>query len=246
MELTVEQALALAPDASSATAGRKLAKPADWRNLGRSDSALWGECQGSALYQTRVDLRDYATNCSCPSRKFPCKHALGLLVLAVSTPDVVPGGTAPEWVESWLSRRSQRAASQDGVADSDVAPVAGVKPKPRQSADRRLVRVQAGVEAFDLWLDDLIRNGLAHAGMQPARFWEQQAARLVDAQAPGLASRVRSLAAIPNASPDWPARLLEELGKLSLLTHAFGRIDELPPSAAGRCAGGDRLDDRAG
>jgi hypothetical protein len=63
--------------------------------------------------------------------------------------------------------------------------------------------------------------------MQPAKFWEQQAARLVDAQAPGLASRVRRLAAIPNASPDWPARLLDELGKLALLTHAFGRIDEL-------------------
>jgi hypothetical protein len=89
--------------------------------------------------------------------------------------------------------------------------------------------VQAGVEAFDLWLDDLIRNGLAQAGTQPARFWEQQAARLVDAQAPGLASRVRALAAIPNASPDWPARLLAELGKLALLTHAFGRIDELDP-----------------
>ena len=230
MDLTVEQALALAPDANSATAGRKLAKPGDWRNLGRSETALWGECQGSALYQTRVDLRDYATSCSCPSRKFPCKHALGLLVLAVSAPERVPNGTAPEWVESWLGRRSQRVGGQDDAAASEAEPAAGAKPKPRQSRDKRLARVQAGVGAFDLWLDDLIRNGLAHAGMQPARFWEQQAARLVDAQAPGLASRVRSLAAIPNASPDWPARLLAELGKLALLTHAFARIDELDPA----------------
>nr|WP_279163542.1 SWIM zinc finger family protein [Rhodococcus erythropolis] len=27
-----------------------------------------------------VDLRGPAYKCSCPSRKFPCKHALGLLV----------------------------------------------------------------------------------------------------------------------------------------------------------------------
>ena len=228
MDLTVEQALALAPDASSATAGRKLAKPGDWRNLGRSESALWGECQGSALYQTRVDLRDYATNCSCPSRKFPCKHALGLLVLAVSSPEVVPNGGTPEWVENWLNQRSKQAARTDDTAETE--PTATLKPESRQRQDRRLARVQAGVEAFDLWLDDLIRNGLANAGMQPAKFWEQQAARLVDAQAPGLASRVRSLVAIPNASPDWPARLLDELGKLALLTHAFGRIDALDPA----------------
>jgi hypothetical protein len=228
VELTVEQALALAPDASSATAGRKLAKPADWRNLGRSEFALWGECQGSALYQTRVDLRDYASKCSCPSRKFPCKHALGLLVLAAASPEVVPSSGAPEWVESWLDQRSQRAARSDSEATEESEPRS--KPKPRQSADRRLARAQAGVEAFDLWLDDLIRNGLAQAGTQPDRFWEQQAARLVDAQAPGLASRVRALAAIPNASSDWPARLLAELGKLALLTHAFDRIDDLDPA----------------
>jgi hypothetical protein len=228
VELTVEQALALAPDASAASAGRKLAKPGDWRNLGHNEIALWGECQGSALYQTRVDLRDYATRCSCPSRKFPCKHALGLLMLAAATPDIVPSASAPEWVESWLNQRASRAAR----ADDDTVQKSPAKSKasPRRSQDRRLARVQAGVEAFNLWLDDLIRNGLAQAGTQPARFWEQQAARLVDAQAPGLASRVRRLAAIPNASDDWPSRLLDELGKLALLTHAFGRIDELDPA----------------
>jgi len=227
VDLTVEQALALAPDASSANAGRKLAKPADWRSLGRNDDALWGECQGSALYQTRVDLRDYATKCSCPSRKFPCKHALGLLVLAAASPEIVPGGDSPEWVTSWLKQRAQRVEqTSDGSADATAPP----KPKGRRAADRRLARVRAGVEALDLWLDDLIRNGLAQAGTQPARFWQQQAARLVDAQAPGLAGRVRHLAEIPNATPDWPARLLDELGKLALLTHAFDRLDDLDPA----------------
>jgi len=228
MDLTVEQALALAPDANSAAAGRKLARPGNWRHLGRSDNALWGECQGSALYQTRIDLSDYATNCSCPSRKFPCKHALGLLVLAATSPGGVPIADAPEWVTSWLDKRSQRATRADSPVRSEIAAPPKLEQHRRQQ--RRQERVQAGVEALELWLDDLMRNGLAQAGMQPARFWEQQAARLVDAQAPGLASRVRRLSAIPNASPDWPARLLDELGKLALLTHAFGRIDELNPA----------------
>ena len=33
------------------------------------------------------------------------------------------------------------------------------KPKPGRQQERRLARVQAGVEALNLWLDDLIRNG---------------------------------------------------------------------------------------
>jgi uncharacterized Zn finger protein len=41
---------------------------------------------GKGLYQIRVDLGEFAYNCTCPSRKLPCKHVLGhqgLLVLAV-------------------------------------------------------------------------------------------------------------------------------------------------------------------
>ena len=39
MSLSLEQVLALAPDASSAAAGRKLGTPAPWQNLGGNDDA---------------------------------------------------------------------------------------------------------------------------------------------------------------------------------------------------------------
>src|SRR5262249_23603062 len=74
------------------------------------------------------------------------------------------------------------------------------------------------------------RNGLAGLELQPASFWEKQAARLVDAQAPGLAARVRRLAAIPGSSPRWPELLLAALGRLALLTEAFRRLDTLEPA----------------
>ena len=74
MNLTIDQVTALAPDASSAAAAKKLANPAAWRSLGRDAEALWGECQGTALYQVRVAVADLTAKCSCPSRKFPCKH----------------------------------------------------------------------------------------------------------------------------------------------------------------------------
>ena len=83
MTLTMEGVLALAPDEASAKAARGLTSPAKWPLLGADDAAVWGECQGSGSkpYQTQVDLSGPAFRCSCPSRKFPCKHNLALLML---------------------------------------------------------------------------------------------------------------------------------------------------------------------
>ena len=83
MTLDANQILALAPDPASAKAGSQLATPRNWSNLGTSDSALWGECQGSGKtpYRTQIDLGGPAFKCTCPSRKFPCKHGLGLYLL---------------------------------------------------------------------------------------------------------------------------------------------------------------------
>src|SRR4051794_6572598 len=84
---TSEQIMALAPDPGSAKAGKDLGNARKWKTLGRDDRAAWGECQGSGAnpYQTQIDLSEPAFRCSCPSRKFPCKHGLGLfLILAAS------------------------------------------------------------------------------------------------------------------------------------------------------------------
>jgi hypothetical protein len=87
--------------------------------------------------------------------------------------------------------------------------------------------VAAGLDALDLWMEDLVRDGLATAGTRPASFWETQAKRMVDAQAPGVAARLRQLSWLPNSSPDWPEKLLDGLGRLTLLSEAFRRLDAL-------------------
>ena len=225
MILTTEQVLALAPDSASAAAARKLAHPRDWHNLGRSDVALWGECQGSARYQVRVHLPDATVKCSCPSRKFPCKHALALMLIAAGQPELVAVAEAPSWVLEWISHRSR-------TIERDQKPKKTTPPDPEAQAKRagqRLERVREGIEGLDLWMQDLVRNGLVSIGASGSAPWEAQAARLVDAQAAGLASRLRSLSNIPRATPDWAGELLAELGRIALLTHAFGRLDELDP-----------------
>lgn len=66
------------------------------------------------------------------------------------------------------------------------------------------------------------------------------AARLVDAQAPGAASRVRGLSGMAYAGERWPARLLEGAASLHLLARAWARRDALdePLRASVRAAVG--------
>lgn len=225
---TAEQVLALAPDASSAKAAHKQSNPGVWSGLGSSERALWGLCQGSGKqpYETVVDLPEPAFRCSCPSRKFPCKHALGLMLLWASSPGAVAAGEAPGWAASWLDGRAERAAKREAPAAPQDPEKAAEQAAKR--AARREQRVLDGLAELRLWLDDLVRQGLAHAEQRGRREFEQMAARLVDAQAPGLARRVREMGWTLGAGPDWPAKLLADAALLSLLADAYPRHDELP------------------
>jgi hypothetical protein len=216
----------MAPDAGAAANGRKLAAARHWKNLGRDERALWGECQGSALYQVRVDLADCATACTCPSRKFPCKHALGLLFLAAGSAGELAEGPAPEWVDAWLSKRAASAQAKETRAAAPAKPPDAKQQAAR--AARREARVDEGLDVLEAFLADLARQGLAGVERQPRRFWEDQAARLVDAQAAGLAGRVRRLAEEATSGAGWEERLVAQVGKLALVAQAYRRLATLP------------------
>lgn len=224
MQLTGEQVLALAPDAGSAANGKKLANAKHWRSVGCNEQAIWGECQGSALYQVRVDATTLSVKCSCPSHKFPCKHGLGLLLLAADGKSV-PTGEPPGWVREWLAKRAETAEKRQAKTSEQPKSIdTAVRAK---RAEKRAVLVEHGLATLDLWMNDLVRNGLASVETQPTTFWERQAAQMVDAQAPGVAARLRQLAGVPGSSADWPGRLIGGLGQLALLTHAYARLETL-------------------
>lgn len=224
---TSEQILALAPDASSARSGKTLATPRKWLALGRDDRSIWGECQGSGAkpYQTQIDLNEPAFKCSCPSHKFPCKHALGLFLLLADQPAVIKPASPPVWVTDWLRGRDERAQKQAEKKEQPPKPV-DVEAQSKR-ASKREAKIEAGIDDLDIWLRDLIRGGLAKVQTQPSSFWSNPAARLVDAQAPGLARRVRELATIPASGPGWQERLLDRVSRLYLLIEGYRRLDTL-------------------
>ena len=217
--------LALAPDASSLRAAQPLASGRAWPVAAAADDrALWGECLGSAAapYRTVIDLSGPAYRCSCPSRKFPCKHALALLLLW-SDGAVGTNGDPPEWAASWIAEHAARTSDpQNPKAPADPAAA-------QRRAEQREARVATGLVELDRWLCDQVRQGLAASQRAGYRHWDDIAARMVDAQAPGLAERLRALAAVPYSGTGWEGRLLEEYALAWLLAAAGRDQAGLPP-----------------
>ncbi|MGC5343372.1 SWIM zinc finger family protein [Streptomyces sp. DT171] len=235
---TMEQVLALAPDDASRRAGTKLGAAGPWSDAGCGDSgAVWGLCKGSGKkpYQTVVDTAGPAYKCSCPSRKFPCKHALGLLLLWAGGESALPLAEEPGWAGEWLEGRRERAVAASGQGRDASGPTAREPADPvaaRRRAERRAARITAGAEELEQRLADLLHGGLAAAEQAGYGMWEETAARMIDAQAPGLAARVRELGAIPASGPGWPARLLEECALLHLLDAGWLNRSLLPERSA--------------
>lgn len=222
--LTESQITALAPDPASAKAGRDLANPRKWSGLGLSERAVWGECQGSGKlpYQAQIDRNTVAFKCTCPSRKFPCKHGLGLGLILAAQPSLFAETAEPDWVTKWISGRETRTERKQ-QRDESAAP-----PDPEAQAKRAAARehkVAGGVEQLELWLRDLLRLGLASAPSREYAFWDGMAARLVDAQATGLARMVRELGSLASSGQGWEDRFLDRVGSLVLAIEGFRRLE---------------------
>ena len=234
MELSAESVLALAPDAASAKAANGLLKPGGWPTLGANDAAVWGECQGSGSkpYQTQVDLAGPTFKCSCPSRKFPCKHGLALLLLRAKDASLFTATTPPAWVADWLSARTERVQKKEEKQREQAAsPAAEPSAAALKSAQQRWAKMATGAAELQPWLLDQLARGLGSLGPQSRAAWETMAARLVDAKAPGLGQRLSNAAAGLLQGADWPEKTLRQLGLLQLACEAVARRDALGEAA---------------
>ncbi|MEZ0386374.1 MAG: SWIM zinc finger family protein [Verrucomicrobium sp.] len=241
---SAEQVTALAPDSASVKAGRGLTNPSKWPTLGCNDQAAWGECQGSGSkpYQTQVDFTGPGFKCSCPSRKFPCKHGLGLLFMAVDRPGSLKEGEPPDWVAAWLQSRRDKAEKKATAAETPKAPV-----DPEAAAKRvakRLDRMKEGGEDLARWMADQVRHGIAAWPQQPTAHWQSVASRMVDHQMPGLESEVRMLSGLVHMGERWPAQAMMQMGRLHTRLEGLQRFESLdaPLQADLRTALGWALD----
>jgi SWIM zinc finger len=251
MSLTLAKVEEIAPDQGSLSAARKLLNPRSWPVIAGSEAGLvWGECQGSGSqpYRVVISESDLGYKCTCPSRKFPCKHSLALMWMrAEGRP--ISTQPPPDWVNDWLARRRGPSARPSALNKAEAKPKASIstalepespvvdpKAQARALAQRERNRAEreaailAGMEELDLWILDQLERGLAGFQTVAREQCGLAARRLVDAKASGLASRVEQLPAALFGLPETLRAdfLIEKLGELHLIAEAYRRQAELP------------------
>ncbi len=233
---------AMAPDQSALTTAASLLKPAKWPLRAQSGPLIWGECQGSGAnpYRVVADVEDPGTKCTCPSRKFPCKHALALMWMFVDDSAAFQPGQTPDWVLDWMGRRRKGGAATvaKAAAEPKSLTAASAAPEPTvidPAAEARRIAAQAkratdtrrqvaaGLDDLELWIADQLRTGLAGFIGEASERCRRIAARLVDAKAGALAGRIdeapaRLLALPPDERVD---AAIAEFGKLTLAARAW-------------------------
>ena len=230
LSLSEEQIVALAPDPASVKAGMGLAGIGNWEGLAVGDSAIWGMCKGSGKmpYKTQIDLQVLATKCSCPSRKFPCKHGLALLLLYDRQKDLFLSTKPPDWVQAWLQSRRERQALLTVENLKEDTTSASQKAAEKRSKARHN-KVSSGLEGLRLWFLDVSREGLLTYLEKPSPYWMDLSKRMIDAQCPGVAARFQAIAMRSfQHAQNKEALLIRQLAHIHLLVEAWPNIDTLP------------------
>ena len=259
MSLSVEDVENLAPDQASLKLASKLVALAKWPLLAQNVQTclIWGECQGSGSipYRVVVDETYRGYKCSCPSRKFPCKHVLALMWVRAQNSASFTDASLPDWVTDWTKRRRSPTSgagagahtdADDGTAGAKKSVVAALAPdgekretpgtiaRKQAARNKRAAERKAGLKSalveLETWIADQARMGLSGFLDDMTGRCRNIAARLVDFKAQGLASRLDELPSRLLALPieERTEAAIAELGKLVLLARAWQAAPDDP------------------
>jgi hypothetical protein len=230
MEWTTEKVASLAPDSGTENRGKKLATTSKWSLHASDGRAVWGECKGSGSepYYVKIDLMGPAYGCSCPVKKLPCKHIMGLFFLLAQQSNF-PVKDPPNWVSDWIAKRDAKSKKETAPATpkTEEELLKSQKAKEKRTLDRMSL-METGVDELEQWLLDLFRQGFANVDINNSSFWEQAAFKMKDAKLSRVSYFMKETGEIASKSANWTEELTARVGELYLLVKAFRNIDKLP------------------
>jgi hypothetical protein len=174
-----------APNADALKNGRALVAKGKFSALGidADETILFGKCAGSGKepYSVSCDFArpDQPTHrCTCPSRQFPCKHSVGLMLAYVLKKASFKTAPVPP---DLLEKREKLVARAEKKKDETQ------KPKTvNKGALAKKIRAQLdGLDLLEKLTLDLTRIGIGNMNAKSAREIEEKAKQLGNAYLPG-------------------------------------------------------------
>jgi len=177
--ITEEYLYAHAPNAKAAQAGQALARDNSFSEARWTADGLWlaaGRAGSLGRYTVSVDLihpSSLVTDCDCPSYQQPCKHALGLLFLALEKPQTFRICELPKSVKRGRQARPSRLiVAEEAEEEQD--------PRTLEESFLRSIREEPAELAHRLIYADWLDEDGDEAGHDRAEFIRVQC-RLADA-----------------------------------------------------------------
>lgn len=195
----------------------------NWKALWRNPRLLFGICKSSKVrhFNTAYNILadEFYCNCSAPK---PCKHIIALLNLSLDEPESFkPAEDYPVWVMNWLQ------AEKTPLTEAEKATKEAEKTASRlANRDKRITSMQEGAKELLLWLEDLVRQGLASAQTQPINFWEDFAAQMVDRKLSRVAREIRHMQQLLSVSNDYE-QVIQRIAALFLIARGFKNYEQL-------------------
>lgn len=165
-----------APNPAAFSNAQKISRSGDFSGLSitADNTLIFGECKGSGKnpYHTSADFSGETPvfRCSCPSRQFPCKHSLALMLELVNGKQFAVG-EVPEDVASKrekIAKKAEKAASPEKAA-----------PKPNKSAAAKKLKKQAeGLDLAEQFLSDIFSRGVSSINKTSAEQYKALAKQL--------------------------------------------------------------------
>ncbi len=197
--------LSFAPDSGTLEQARRLFFSKKWISLEGNGEWLWGEYKTAYgdQFKMAVRLEPPLFKCSCKSRRRPCKHSLGLVLLFLNRPDA---WTVKEDLPEWLLLQIQ-----------SKEPSKTLKVNLGQQ-EKRIALMDQGVAELEKWLLNIVQQGVAQYTNYDD--WENIATRMVDAKLGTIARRLRYCQSLFEHE-NWLDDVIKELGSLYLFVRAW-------------------------
>jgi hypothetical protein len=181
-----------APNAEAVKNGRGLVLKKKFIKLhiAEDESILFGDCQGSGSkpYQCSCDFINPGSptyRCNCPSRQFPCKHSIGLMLAFVQNGKAFSVAAVPEELQSKREKVVQRAEKKaEKKADTTSQP----KQVNKTALAKKIKAQLDGISLLEQLTHDLVKIGIGNMNAKLGDTIETRARQLGDAFLPGAQS----------------------------------------------------------